>query len=115
MKFLQIVILAAVLVASAHALKCFQLDDTDKEGKSCKSVEQLDKDVTRCTLCVLSGLGYLAGGCSEETCPVKSSCSLLGGTFSECKTDDCNKCVGAASALQASAFVLIAAFVAMLF
>ncbi len=114
MKFLQIVILAAVLVASAHALKC-HVSATD--GKSCPITDVSTLGDT-CFKCVKDGVGA-ASVCMSSgeaaTCPsFKAGCEKVSGKYSDCTTDSCNNC-SPASALQASAFVLVAAFVAMLF
>jgi hypothetical protein len=114
MKFLQIVILAAVLVASAHAIKCAT---SALDGKSCPE-KDLGAAADTCFKCVISGVATanscLSTGAAATCAALKKGCEDAKGTYSDCKTDNCVTC-SPASALQASAFVLVAAFVAMLF
>ena len=88
MKFLQIVILAAVLVASAHALKCYE---GNEDAKACTSKDQI-AEMTVCVKCKVS-VGWLAGACKTPAdCGLKEACSFAAGTYSECTTDNCNTC-----------------------
>jgi hypothetical protein len=110
MKFLQIVVLATVLVASAHALKCNVATAT--KDATCPSEDLATSDT--CYKCVTSSGVVTAGGCTGECATAKATCTAISGTLTQCKTDNCNGC-SPASALQASAFMLVVAMLAMLF
>jgi hypothetical protein len=115
MKFLQVAILAIVLVASAHALSCNVATATPG---TCPGVD-LGADIDTCFKCVAAGVAS-ANGCSSTgagsstSCSgVKSICETTGkGTYTSCQTANCNGC-SPASALQISAFLLLAALSAM--
>jgi hypothetical protein len=131
MKFLYITILASFLISSAQALKCNSGAAVPGSGGAagCPS-KDLPKSDT-CYKCVsptpLSPGGATpvtyVGGCGPtETSPnlncadQKTQCegSVLKGTYTECKSDNCMTC-SLAPALQASAFLLVFAFAFMLF
>jgi hypothetical protein len=129
MKFLlHISILAAVLVASTHAIKC-NIGYFVGGQNACTSKDIPGVDT--CTNCVsqvpLGGstitpviYGQACGPNPPSeyvTCPMyKAQCegTTLKGKYSKCKTDNCNTC-SLASARQVSAFLLVVALACALF
>ena len=113
MKFLQVAIFAIVMVASAHALSC----NVGTVTGTCPAID-LGTTVDNCYRCVLSS-GTAASGCTTAAgalacASIKTTCEAGKGTFSSCTTANCNGC-SPASALQVSAFLLLAVLSAMFF
>jgi hypothetical protein len=112
MKFLQIAALATLMIASAFALKC----NVGTATGTCPSSD-LGSTFDTCFKCVKDGVAA-ANGCQASglvaCATLKSACEASKGTYSSCTTDNCNGC-SPASAIQASAFLLVAAVAAMLF
>jgi hypothetical protein len=128
MKFLHAAILATMLVASAHGLKCYLGYQVGGQN-ACVSTDMPQSDT--CTKCVSpvalsgstatpviygSGCGPNESGARLTCAATKSQCegTVLKGVHSECKTDNCNTC-SPASALYFSASLLVAALAFALF
>jgi hypothetical protein len=112
MKFLQVAIFAIALVASAHAISC----NVGSATGTCPATD-LGAAIDTCVKCVTNGVA-VASGCSSSiatSCStVKTACESAKGTYTSCTTANCNGC-SPASALQVSAFLLLAALSAMFF
>ncbi len=108
MKFLQIAILATVLIASAQAIKC----NTGSATGVCPSKDTPSADT--CFKCNQKGV-VESGSCKKG-----ASCDTIKGfcatpfVYSDCQTDDCNGC-SPASALQISVLLLLSALASMIF
>jgi hypothetical protein len=116
MKFLQVVIFATVLVASAHAIAC----NVGTAVNVCPS-QTFTTGIDTCSKCVVKSGGetaVISSGCASTVagnCDIgKNSCATVSGTYTTCTTDNCNGC-SPASALQLSVFLLLAALSAMFF
>jgi hypothetical protein len=127
MKFLHAAILAAMLIASAHALKC-NVGYSAGGQNACVSTDKPLSDT--CYKCVspvaLDGSTatpvIYGSSCGPNefggmTCAVsKTQCegTSLKGVYTACKTQNCNSC-SPATAIYSSAYLLAAAFVCSLF
>ncbi len=113
MKCLQIAFFATILIASTYALSCNQGTATG----TCPASD-LGADFTTCYKCVNSAGVAVASACTASgllACSsIKTNCEAAKGTYSSCTTANCNGC-SPASALQASAVLLVGAVAAMLF
>jgi hypothetical protein len=110
MKFLQIAIFAIALVASAHALSC----NVGSATGTCPATD-LTAAIDTCWKCVLNGVAASSGCAAATSCATaKTGCETSKGTYTSCTTANCNGC-SPASALQVSAFLLLAALSAMFF
>ncbi len=108
MKFLQIAILATVLIASAQAIKC-------NEGVAtgvCPSKDFPNADT--CFKCNQKGV-VESGSCKKgASCDTIKGICLTPFVYSDCQTDNCNGC-SPASALQVSVLLLLSALASMIF
>ena len=112
MKCLQIAFFATILIASTYALSC----NVGTATGTCPA-QDLGADYTTCYKCITSTGVATAAGCGSSLIPcatIKSACEAAKGTYSSCTTANCNGC-SPASALQASAVLLVGAVAAMLF
>ncbi len=109
MKLLQIVVLATVLVASVHAIKC----NVGTATGTCPSTD-LGSLADTCYKCVSGGVA-VSGGCMKgASCDTLKTACKSPAVYSDCTTDNCNGC-SPASTLQVSIGLFIAALAAMLF
>ena len=110
MRTLQIIFIATVLIACAHALQC----NVGATG-SCPS-QAMPAGFDLCWRCTING-GTMAGGCATSAgclTGTRDDCvNVRKGTFFTCNTDNCNGC-SPASSLSFSAFLLFVALVTML-
>jgi hypothetical protein len=117
MKLIQVTLALALLVASTYALKC-NVGGTDPDGKTQCDSTDFGVLADTCFSCkVTSGgkSGTVAAGCKAGAgltgCDaLKASCS---DSYKSCTTDNCNSC-SPASALHASAVLLLAVAAAMM-
>jgi hypothetical protein len=117
MKFIQVTLALALLVASTYALKC-NVGGTSGSTSTCVATD-LTTTADTCYSCKVTSAGQtgvIAGGCLAGTgigkCDTyKAACTA--DTFKTCTTDNCNSC-SPASALQASAVLLLAVAAAMM-
>ncbi len=109
MKFIQIAVLATVLVASAHALKC----NVGTATGTCPSSD-LGAGADTCFKCVSAGVAVSSGCLKSGSCTTFKNACASPAVYSECTTDNCNGC-SPASALQISVLLLIAAMASMMF
>jgi hypothetical protein len=108
MKFLQIVVVATVLVASVHAIKC----NVGSATGTCPSADAPNADT--CFKCNQKGV-VESGSCKKgSTCDIIKGVCASPFVYSDCQTDNCNGC-SPASAVQISVFLLIAALASMIF
>ncbi len=117
MKFIQVTLALALLVASTYAIKC-TVSGTREKGAPCESE---DKGTTydTCYICKMKVNGEISttlDGCRSTgtgvNCDTMKTACTEG--FVSCKTDNCNACPSPASALQASAVLLLAVAAAMM-
>ena len=118
MKFIQVTLALALLVASTYALKCnvgassgsttvCNPTDLGTAADTCYSCK-----VTAAGVTAVSANGCLSTGTGANKCDtVKSNCAA--DSYKSCTTDNCNSC-SPASALQASAVLLLAVAAAMM-
>jgi hypothetical protein len=111
MKFIQVTLALALLVASTYALKCnvggssgstnvCNPTDLGTAADTCYSCK-----ITAAGVTAVSANGCLSTGTSANKCDtVKAGCT---DSYKSCTTDNCNSC-SPASALQASAVLLLA-------
>ena len=116
MKFLQVAIFAIVLVASAHALSCNVRRFTQT---TCEAVD-MGPDIDTCWKCVTNAatVYVVSSGClASSTCASAVAMCPPPSVYTSCNTANCNGCssVSPASALQISAFLLLAALSALFF
>ena len=119
MKFLQIAVTLALLVASTYALKCNNglsvgsstscaSQDVGTTYDTCYSGKFLAAGITSTTAGACQSTGTTAAACST----IKATSSDQA-SFKTCQTDNCNSC-SPASALQVSFAFLLAAVAAMM-
>jgi hypothetical protein len=117
MKFIQVTLALALLVASTYALKC-NVGGSGGSVTSCVSTDLGTAADTcySCKITVAGQSGITASGClstgtgANKCDTVKAGCT---DSYKSCTTDNCNSC-SPASALQASAVLLLAVAAAMM-
>ena len=109
MKCLQIAFFATILIASTYALSC----NVGSATGTCPATD-LGAAADTCFKCVTKGVAVSSGCMAASSCAtIKTACNA-NGVYSDCTTANCNGC-SPASALQASAVLLVGALAAMLF
>ena len=122
MKFIQVTLALALLVASTYAIKC-NVGASIGGQTSCAS-QDLGTVVDTCYSCKVTKAGQtgvsasacLSTGTSAISCNTVKADTVKcdrADSFKSCTTDNCNSC-SPASALQASAVLLLAVAAAMM-
>ena len=123
MKFIQVTLALALLVASTYAIKC-NVGGSLGGTTSCLSQDFGALNVDTCYSCKVTKAGQtgvsasacLSTGTSAISCNTVKADTVKcdsADSFKSCTTDNCNSC-SPASALQASAVLLLAVAAAMM-